>query len=513
MTVSSAQGAEGSGDHQSDGTRGGIQDSSARRQDAGGGRSDSAPSDDPAAARVTIDLLHLAEDSADGIAVFDSAGTYLFVNSEAERVLGAPRAHLLGRSAWDVSPELAETSYPFVHHLRRAAEGRAASSFDAFSPALGRWLQVRFVPCSAHRTVSGDEHGVTVYFRDVTERHEAEGARDHLTRERAESEGRFRTVADSAPVLIWTSGADGQYDWFNRPWLEFTGREMEQEVGYGWAEGVHPEDRDRCLATYNAAFDLCQPFTLEYRLRRHDGEWRWLLDSGVPRYAERGLAGAGDGREFLGYIGSCVDLTDRKLAEERAAALLAERTELAARQAELLAQQRAFLKDVLLATTDGVLRLCDTESDLPPVPSDLPVPVPLDAASSLRQLRREVEQVAAQCDLPEDRISDLLTASSEAAMNVVAHAGGRGGEGRASCDSRAGVVRVRVSDAGPGIPLARLHRAVLERGFTTANSLGHGFWLMLKTADRIHLWTEEGRGTTVVIEEWRTQPTPEWAER
>jgi anti-sigma regulatory factor (Ser/Thr protein kinase) len=259
-----------------------------------------------------------------------------------------------------------------------------------------------------------------------------------------------------------------------------------------------------------AFFEARQPFTMEYRMRRHDGEWRWVLDHGVPRYADRG--GADEGREFLGYIGSCVDLTDRRLAEERAATLLAEKTQLAQRQAGLLAQQRAFLKDVLLATTDGVLRLCDSEADLPPAETE-EASVPLTEASSLRQLRREVEGVAARCGLPEDRVSDVLTAASEAAMNVVTHAGGKGGEGRASCNAEGGIVRVRVSDSGPGIPLSRLHRAVLERGFTTANSLGHGFWLMLKTADRIHLWTEEGRGTSLVIEEWRSQPTPEWAER
>jgi PAS domain S-box-containing protein len=96
------------------------------------------------------------------------------------------------------------------------------------------------------------------------------------------SEERFRLMADHAPVLIWMSGTDKACTWFNKPWLDFVGRLMEQELGNGWAENVHPDDRDRCLRTYTAAFDARRPFTMEYRLRRHDGEYSWLLDNGTP---------------------------------------------------------------------------------------------------------------------------------------------------------------------------------------------------------------------------------------
>jgi PAS domain S-box-containing protein len=122
-----------------------------------------------------------------------------------------------------------------------------------------------------------------------------------------ESEERFRLVADTAPVLIWMSGPDKKCDFFNEGWLKFTGRPIESEMGNGWAEGVHPEDLQRCLATYTEAFDLRKEFTMEYRLRRHDGEYRWIQDTGVPRFDQA--------RSFVGYIGSCVDITDRKLAE------------------------------------------------------------------------------------------------------------------------------------------------------------------------------------------------------
>jgi PAS domain S-box-containing protein len=125
-----------------------------------------------------------------------------------------------------------------------------------------------------------------------------------------ESERRFLLLANSAPVLIWTSGPDKLCTFFNQSWLEFTGRTMEQELGNGWAEGVHPNDLAPCLKTYEEAFDARRPFTMEYRLRRHDGEYRWVSDHGVPRYDAQ--------KVFAGYIGSCVDFTERKAAEAEA---------------------------------------------------------------------------------------------------------------------------------------------------------------------------------------------------
>jgi PAS domain S-box-containing protein len=123
-----------------------------------------------------------------------------------------------------------------------------------------------------------------------------------------ESEARFRAIADSAPVLIWMAGLDKGCTFFNKPWLDFTGRTAEQEMGNGWAEGVHPEDLAKCLQAYTAAFDSRSSFVLQYRLRRRDGQYRWLSDNGVPRFDPEG--------NFSGYIGSCVDVTERRTAEE-----------------------------------------------------------------------------------------------------------------------------------------------------------------------------------------------------
>src|SRR5215472_449232 len=143
--------------------------------------------------------------------------------------------------------------------------------------------------------------------QDVTEREQAEA-------KLRESEERFRNVADTAPVMIWVTGPDKQFTFFNKTWLNFTGRTMEQELGSGWAAGVHPDDLQRCYETFSSAFDARRNFQIECRLRRADGEYRSVLCSGVSRFARGGI--------FAGYIGSDVDITElqsekrfRQLAE------------------------------------------------------------------------------------------------------------------------------------------------------------------------------------------------------
>src|SRR5262245_15598283 len=123
----------------------------------------------------------------------------------------------------------------------------------------------------------------------------------------SESELRFRSMADTAPVMIWMSGADKQCTFFNKGWLDFTGRTLEQELGNGWSAGFHPDDFDRCREGYVNSFNSRQEFTMEYRLRRNQGEYRWILCEGVPRFAPDG--------KFLGYIGCATDLTERKRTE------------------------------------------------------------------------------------------------------------------------------------------------------------------------------------------------------
>jgi PAS domain S-box-containing protein len=122
------------------------------------------------------------------------------------------------------------------------------------------------------------------------------------------SEARFRVMAEAAPVLLWMAGEDRGCTYFNQGWLAFTGRTMKQELGYGWADNVHPEDAERCLALYSMAFTARQPFEMEYRLRRADGVYRWVLNRGVPLETAAG--------HVAGYIGSAIDITERQQVEE-----------------------------------------------------------------------------------------------------------------------------------------------------------------------------------------------------
>ena len=118
------------------------------------------------------------------------------------------------------------------------------------------------------------------------------------------SEERFRRLADAAPVLIWMSGDNAMYTFFNRSWLDFRGRTIQEEIGNGWAEGLHPDDRDMCLATYLKAFAARQAFRVQYRIQKSDGEYCWLEDNGAPQFEEDG--------EFTGYIGAAYDISDRR---------------------------------------------------------------------------------------------------------------------------------------------------------------------------------------------------------
>ena len=129
--------------------------------------------------------------------------------------------------------------------------------------------------------------------------------------------GEYRTLVEQAPIMIWRSDVTGSCDYFNERWLAFTGRTLEEEVGDGWATGVHPDDMEQCLRIYLTSFAAQRTFEMEYRLRRADGEYRWLFDRGVPFFGADG--------SFGGYIGSCIDITEQVLAREARRQATAER--------------------------------------------------------------------------------------------------------------------------------------------------------------------------------------------
>lgn len=141
----------------------------------------------------------------------------------------------------------------------------------------------------------------------------------------------YQILVEHAPMMIWRAGVDARCDYFNATWLRFTGRALGEELGEGWVDGVHPEDRARCVARYREHFERRETFELEFRMRRHDGAYRWLFDRGVPNVVDD---------RFAGFIGTCIDVDDRRrAARERQEAL--EREQEARRQAEALAAEVA----------------------------------------------------------------------------------------------------------------------------------------------------------------------------
>ena len=152
----------------------------------------------------------------------------------------------------------------------------------------------------------------------------------------------YRRIADHAPVMVWAAAPDRRCTYFHRRWVEFTGRPAEEHLGDGWLDCVHAEDRDRCLAAYARAFSAVQPFEIEYRLRRADGEYRWVLARGVPLVEDEA---------FEGFVGSCLDVSERREAQDAAAQLLARE-----RNARAQAESASFARDQFLAIVSHELR-------------------------------------------------------------------------------------------------------------------------------------------------------------
>ena len=254
------------------------------------------------ALRESEERLRLAQEAAHvGVFEWDVRKNMNYWSPEMERIFGLNPGSFGGTfEAWleRVHPDDREQ---LEQQARRHFQegGTLDSQYRNVRPSGEiRWL---FARGTLFHDAAGKPVRMLGFTIDVTDRKRAEEAL-------RESEERFRLVANTAPVMIWMSGPDKLCTYFNQPWLEFTGRTLEAELGNGWAEGVHPEDFGRCLDTFIKSFDRREDFQMEYRMRRHDGEYRWLSDIGVPRFNPDGT--------FAGYIGSCIDVTERKLADE-----------------------------------------------------------------------------------------------------------------------------------------------------------------------------------------------------
>jgi PAS domain S-box-containing protein len=322
-------------------------------------------------ANLTVSLSHKADGSPDYfISIIEDISARkhaeVHLRESDERLSLALKAAGLGIFEWDVRADRAvwenERMYEIFGHTR--ADGALSKAqllrryvhpddADALEQALARGMAsgrpfhttyrirrkdgaLRWLDLVGHfLPPDGGPVRMIGALTDNTEQHLAEETL------RA-SEERFRIMADTAPVMIWMSGTDKLCTFFNKLWLDFTGRPLEAELGNGWTEGIHPEDLEHCVQTYAACFEARRPFGMDYRLRRHDGQYRWIFDQGVPRFSSSG--------KFLGYIGSCVDVTERKQAE-------AEREKLAEEQAaRAVAEAASRSKDEFLALVSHELR-------------------------------------------------------------------------------------------------------------------------------------------------------------
>ena len=241
------------------------------------------------------DIVEMANE---GVWTVDDTYRTTYANSVMAALFGCTPAEMLGRKATDfMFPEDLPGQDEMAEHRRRGIDEVYERRFRRCDGKAVWGL----VSAKSLRDAQGRFAGAMAMVTDITTRKELE------TR-LGESERHFRTLADSGQALIWTSGPDKLCDYFNEPWLAFTGRSLEQELGNGWTEGVHRDDFQRCLDVYITAFDARERFSMEYRLRHKSGEHRWIVDQGTPRYDSAGV--------FLGYIGHCLDIHGLKQVEE-----------------------------------------------------------------------------------------------------------------------------------------------------------------------------------------------------
>ncbi|MGB2603359.1 MAG: PAS domain S-box protein [Candidatus Sulfotelmatobacter sp.] len=252
------------------------------------------------AEEITGLLAAIVASSDDAIVSKNLDGIITSWNNSAERIFGYTSEEAIGQHITLIIPPERRSEESDI--LSRLWRGERVDHFHTVRRRKDGSLLDVSLTISPVRDSSGRVVGASKVARDITAQKQAERAL-------RESEQRFRVITDASPIMVRMSGTDKLCYYFNKGWLDFVGRTLEQESGNGWAENVHPEDFERCLQIYVSNFDARRPFEVEYRMRHHTGQYRWILDRAVPRYAPDGT--------FEGYVGGCLDIHDQKEAAEK----------------------------------------------------------------------------------------------------------------------------------------------------------------------------------------------------
>ena len=252
------------------------------------------------AEEITGLLAAIVASSDDAIISKNLDGVITSWNKSAERIFGYTPEDAIGQHiTLIIPPERHNEESDILGRLRR---GERVDHFHTVRRRKDGSLLDVSLTISPVRDSSGHVIGASKVARDISAQKQAERAL-------RESEQRFRVITDASPIMVWMAGTDKLCYYFNKGWLDFVGRTLEQESGNGWVENVHPEDFDECQQIYVSNFDARRPFEMEYRMRHHTGQYRWILDRGVPRYAPDGT--------FEGYVGGCLDIHDQREAAEK----------------------------------------------------------------------------------------------------------------------------------------------------------------------------------------------------
>lgn len=241
-------------------------------------------------------LMHAFDASANAIVITDTQARILWANPAFSRLSGYDLAEVMGHSPGELVHS-GQQEKPFYQHMWKSIQAGKVWQGELINKRKDGRLYHEELTITPVRVGGGKITHFIAVMQDISQRKSME-------RQLRDSQLLFSSVANSVPALIWMTGIAKGCTWFNDSWLDFTGRAMDDEIGYGWTEHVHPDDLSGYLAKFDAGFDSREPYSLEYRMRRQDGEYRWLLAKARPRFDAAG--------EFAGYVGSCLDITEQK---------------------------------------------------------------------------------------------------------------------------------------------------------------------------------------------------------